>query len=437
MSLRLSRPAASLFVLAGAFGGALAGAGSAHAAAFGLQEQSTRAAGRAFSGEAADTGVESLWWNPAAIAGTPAESYSSVSGIFPNSDVDNRGSTITYPGAQTYPVGGNGHASNPIFDGVISAGGMSHPLGDRFNIGLSVAAPYNFITKYGSDSFARYEGLKTRLYTSDIQLTGAWRATPWLDLGLGLDAVYTSANLSTAYPNVAPVGPDGNSSLHGDGWAGGYTAGAEIHPTRRFNIGLSYRSSVKHDLYGDVAVSGLNGYLAGADVSTHGKANFKTPWTATLAGRFKVNDRLTLDAQVQRIGWSEFSSINISYPGTTQIMPQNYHDTTSAAVGADVKVTPRLTLRAGTQWDPTPTPDNGRTVRVPDSDRWIFAGGGSYEVSKHMTLEGAVEYVDFMGSHVNSTATFYGGTPLQTEVSYFAEDSGSAVVVSGGMRWRF
>ena len=44
-------------------------AGSAHAQAFYLQEQSTRAAGRAFSGETADTGAASLWWNPAAIAG--------------------------------------------------------------------------------------------------------------------------------------------------------------------------------------------------------------------------------------------------------------------------------------------------------------------------------------------------------------------------------
>lgn len=42
----------------------------AHAQAFYLQEQSARAAGRAFSGEVADTGAASLWWNPAAIADT-------------------------------------------------------------------------------------------------------------------------------------------------------------------------------------------------------------------------------------------------------------------------------------------------------------------------------------------------------------------------------
>jgi long-chain fatty acid transport protein len=44
-------------------------ASPALAGGFYLQDQSTKASGRAFSGEVADTGAESLWWNPASIAG--------------------------------------------------------------------------------------------------------------------------------------------------------------------------------------------------------------------------------------------------------------------------------------------------------------------------------------------------------------------------------
>ncbi|MEG2312746.1 MAG: outer membrane protein transport protein, partial [Brevundimonas sp.] len=43
-------------------------AAPAFAGSFYLQEQSVSGAGRAFSGEAADRGVGSMWWNPAAIA---------------------------------------------------------------------------------------------------------------------------------------------------------------------------------------------------------------------------------------------------------------------------------------------------------------------------------------------------------------------------------
>jgi len=55
--------AATISVLAGGI------ATSADAAAFYLQEQSVRGAGRAYSGEVADQGAASLWWNPAASGG--------------------------------------------------------------------------------------------------------------------------------------------------------------------------------------------------------------------------------------------------------------------------------------------------------------------------------------------------------------------------------
>ena len=47
----------------------------AHASGFYLQEQSVRGTGRAYSGEVADQGPASLWWNPAAIARSPREAY--------------------------------------------------------------------------------------------------------------------------------------------------------------------------------------------------------------------------------------------------------------------------------------------------------------------------------------------------------------------------
>ncbi|WP_233244627.1 outer membrane protein transport protein, partial [Caulobacter sp. HMWF009] len=53
---------------AGVAFGVLVAATQASASAFYLQEQSVRGSGRAYSGEVADRGAASLWWNPAAIA---------------------------------------------------------------------------------------------------------------------------------------------------------------------------------------------------------------------------------------------------------------------------------------------------------------------------------------------------------------------------------
>ena len=90
MSLRLK---ASL--LASAIIGAFGFATVAHAQAFYLQEQSARGAGRAFSGEVADTGPQSLWWNPASIAGMErGEAAINASVIRPKGDVVNNGTVI-------------------------------------------------------------------------------------------------------------------------------------------------------------------------------------------------------------------------------------------------------------------------------------------------------------------------------------------------------
>ena len=71
-----ARSGASILALVVAAGGI---AGQAHAAAFYLQEQSTVAVGRAFSGEVSEQGAQQQWWNPAAIGGiTGIQTYQGI-----------------------------------------------------------------------------------------------------------------------------------------------------------------------------------------------------------------------------------------------------------------------------------------------------------------------------------------------------------------------
>lgn len=79
--------------------GALAVPQVAHAGGFYLQEQSVKGAGRAFSGEVADQGAESLWWNPAAIGGVSGvDSHFAISAILPKGSIDNVNTLIVRPG---------------------------------------------------------------------------------------------------------------------------------------------------------------------------------------------------------------------------------------------------------------------------------------------------------------------------------------------------
>ncbi|MNV21868.1 Outer membrane protein P1 precursor [compost metagenome] len=412
-------------------------AAPAFAGSFYLQEQSVRGAGRAYSGEAADRGVSSLWWNPAAIARSGREVYVGMHGLKIDSTVDNAGSSITYPGGTTVPIQGQNHNIDPIESGLVPNFAIATPIGDRFAVAFSMAAPYNFTTKYQPTSFARYDALTSELRTVNAGLTGAVQVTDWLDLGLGVDAQYVKAKLTSALPNLSPLLPDGSNSLEGDGWDYGWNVGAQVHKGP-WDFGLSYRSKIEHELDGDIVISGLLAPLpAAANVSTPGTASFNTPWFASASVRYAVNDKLTLNAQVNRIGWSEFQAIDVEYAGQSAPIEQNYKDVTTGAIGADYALNDKVTLRAGVGYDPTPTRDSLRTARIPDADRWLFSVGGTAEVREGLKVDAGLTYIAFSDSEIHDDRTFYAGTPAETTSQLRGTAEGSGVVASLGARWAF
>jgi long-chain fatty acid transport protein len=417
----------------------MAVAGPALAQAFYLKEQSVRGAGRAYSGEVADQGVASLWWNPAAIARSEREVYVGLHGLLLDSDVDNAGSSIVYPGGTTVPVTGplgTGLEGDPIESGLVPNFAVAMPVGDRFAVGLSVAAPYNFTTKYEPGAFTRYDALTSELRSANVGLTAAMQVNDWLDIGAGLDVQYVKAFLSSGLPNLSPQLPDGRSTLEGDGIDLGWNIGAQVH-RGPWDLGLSYRSAVEHELDGDVALTGLLGPVAAGNVASEGVASFTTPWFASVSVRYAVNDRLTLNGQVNRAGWSGFDAIRVRYPTGGDTIVQDYKDVTGGAVGFDLVANERVTVRGGVAWDPTPTQDGERTARIPDGDRWLVSGGTSIKVTEAVTVDTALTWIALQDADIASDRTFYDGTPAATTSRLRGTARGSGVAASIGARWAF
>ncbi len=434
MTLRTKAPLLAVSALVSAFGFA----STAYADAFYLQAQSARGAGRAFSGEAADTGAASLWWNPAAIAGIRDGSATlAASAILPKGDVVDTGTRICRPGQACTAIGGQSNSRDPINKGVVPSGAVAYPLTDRIAVGVSVTSPFSFTTNYDADSWARYSADKTRLRTIDIQPSIGVAVTDWLRVGGALNVEYTDASLSNALPNLSAALPDGQQELKGDGWDFGWTAGVQLHNDFA-TVGISYKSSIRHNLKGDLTVSGLVGPLASSNMTVSGaKAAFNTPGQVIVAGRIRGTDKLTLNAQVVAYNWSKFDTIDLGAPLNTAI-PENYMDSWSLAGGLDYDVTPKLTVRAGLQRTKSPTQDGQRDARVPDADRWTYAAGGSYQLSSHIALDAAAQYVDFENTTIDRVTAAYVGTRVQTNIlTSGALRNASAVVLSLGGRVSF
>jgi long-chain fatty acid transport protein len=412
-------------------------AAEARAAGFYLQEQSARGTGRAYSGEVADQGVESLWWNPAAIARSGREAYIGASGVLVDGQVTDHGATLTRPLASATPVGGDPRAFNPITPGFLPSFSVATPIADRFAVGLSVTSPFSFTTQYQPQAWTRYDALTSTLRTVDVQLTGAMRVTDWLDVGVSANTEHSQARLSNAVPNFAPGSPDAIQQLRGDGWNWGWSVGAQAH-FDRLTLGASYRSKMDHELTGTATFSGLlSPFPSALNASQAAKATFSTPWIAILGGRYALTDKLTLNGQVQRIGWGQFKTIDVETPLGPQIFQQNYHDTTAGGVGLDYALNPRLTLRTGVQYDPTPTPDVGRTARVPDGDRLLFGVGATASPTDHLKVDAAFLYIKFKDAEINNKAHFFDGTLAASSSQLSGEVQGTGYVMSVGLRTSF
>jgi long-chain fatty acid transport protein len=387
----------------------------ANAAGFYLQEQSVRGWGRANSGEVADQGPASLWWNPAAIGNGESGISLGATSIFPSGRVRDQGTLIHRPGQPLAPIGGITELRDPIQRGVAPNAAAALSLGRGLSLGVVVASPFSFTSDYDPAGWQRYSGIRTRLFTADVQPSIAWSPTPALSIGAGLNADYADALLSNALPNLSAALPDGRLRLKGHGWDFGWSAGAQLRGPHGLSFGIGYKSAITHRLKGNVQISGLLGPLAGSNVDTATIARFSTPWQLAIGARAPVGGSLTLNAQAVRYGWSRFDRIHVGAPLNSDTI-ENYRDTWSLAFGVDARASERLTLRAGIQLDPTPTRDTSRDPRVPDGSRVDFNLGGSLKLSRSLTLDAAAGYTHLDPSPIARDEHFYAGTPAQTDV---------------------
>ncbi|MBA2934727.1 outer membrane protein transport protein [Sphingomonas sp. CGMCC 1.13654] len=451
-------------------------AAQANAAAFYLQEQSTKAEGRAFSGEVSEQGAQQQWWNPAAIGGiTSFQNYVGFTAILPTADATNTGTTVHRPGfplgsvpglpalpgglqypsiaSSVDPVGGNQNVHNMVNKGYLPNGGFAMPLPAGFAFGFTMTSPYSFTTNYGKDDWTRYSADKSRLRTFDFQPSLAWHHGG-LSIGAAPNIEYVRATLSNYLPDplaniqnsltssftnlLGPqlgallgqtVGgplssalntPDGHQYLKGSGWDVGYSFGFQYH-NDKVDIGVSYKSAIKHHLKGHLIVDGLSGLLAtqGANQRVdNANASFTTPWQVDFGMRYHLTPRLTLNGQVNRFGWSKFDAIRLTNLGSNpdQQVNENYKNTWSFAGGFDYKVSKKLTWRGGVQRDLSPVVTGFRDPRVPDGNRWNFATGASYEMTDHMGIDAAFNYDKIQSVKIDSTSYAYVGTPVETAI---------------------
>ncbi len=420
--------------------------GTAQAAGFYIQEQSVTGLGSAFAGIAANPqDASTIYFNPAGMTELDGPEISvSNHALFLELEVKNENSTAATAatGGTSIPYSGS-NGTNPYDIENIPNFYAALPVSEDGDwwVGLGITAPFGLSNEYNNGWFGRYDSTESDLRTHDFAPSIAWKINEKFSIGGGLNLQFVHGKLEKALPSPATAGgpmpaTDGLQDLSGRSIETGFNAGLLYQPTSSTNIGVTYRSSVNHKIEGRaIVINPLDiPVIGGVATSTGAEAVVKFPDIASVAVAHDVTDRLRLLGHATWFGWSDFDAINIRLAtGATSTIEQNYDDSYALAAGVQYRMRNDWTLRAGYQFDKTPTKDNFRTTRTPDGDRQWFATGMSYDLNEHITLDLAATYIMIKEEDINLSPTFSTGT-----VEINGRTKGPSVgIVSAGIRYRF
>jgi long-chain fatty acid transport protein len=372
----------------------VAGSGEAAASGFALREQSGSLLGQAFAGENAYAGDPSvIFFNPAgmsALNGTRVSAGASF--IFPNIEFNNDGSTTALgPGILGTDEGGD-IGENALVPSVYAM----TSFGD-FRIGIGVNSPFGLSTEYEDGTIPRFAALDSSLRTINVNPVVSYQVTPWLALGAGAQIQRTDARLT----NAALFGPagEGTVELQADDVGFGFTAGALVTPWAGTKLGLGFRSSVNHTLDGHVKINPP----VGSSVTLDASADLGTPESLGVSLSQQVTDRLSLSGTVEWTNWSRFNELRVKFDagGPDSVTEEQWDDTFFFSLGADYKLTDRLTIRGGVAYDQSPVSDKFRTARLPDEDRYWIAIGGTYAVTDAISIDAGYTHIFVKDASIN------------------------------------
>lgn len=387
---------------------AIAFSGSAAAAGFQLLEQNASGLGNAYAGSAAVAdNASTIFFNPAGMTQLQDREVSAgVSVISANYQFNNTSSSTGTTLVGNSDGGTVGFVPNAY---------MSWRLAKDVYVGLGIGAPFGLATKYDDNWYGAAQSIEFDIQTININPSVAWRANEWLLLGAGVNYQILNAEYRKAAGTAAPFAAT-TAVLNLDGTAWGWNIGALMKITPATKLGLSYRSTTKYDLDGDVEFTGTlaqSGATAGATTNRAVTATIELPDTWILSATHELNDRVELLGDVSWTGWSSIPKVNIVNAQTTgagavagqnmQVLDTEFRDTWRVAVGANYKLNDAWKLKAGLAYDQTPVKGpTTRLVSLPDNDRTWFSLGTQWKPSKSMTLDISAAYLLIKDTEVDN-----------------------------------
>jgi long-chain fatty acid transport protein len=270
---------------------------------------------------------------------------------------------------------------------------LTVPLGEKFHVGLGTFSYFGLASDYGSSWVGRYYMEKSALLGLSVMPSVSFKATDWLSIGAGLNAMYGYLNSDVGVNNV--IGPDGKMSLKSTTWGFGADLGALIQPCDGTRFGITYLSAVDLPLKATPSFTGLGPGL-GAILANPPQLNLSltVPQSVMLSVYQALNDEWALMSDFGWQNWHQFGEVQAGVEaGGTTTVNLDFQNTWHTALGAQFHPTDQWAFSAGAAYDSSAVNSANRTVAVPLGQTWRFGLGAQYQLTHAINIGLAETYM--------------------------------------------
>lgn len=321
-------------------------------------------------------------YNPASITKVDGEAFKvSATYLSPHGDYD------LYDGNDVIE---SGH--NRVHFGFAPGTYYVKKLNDKDWFGIGAFIRFAMVSEFERNSHVSTNAFVSRLDGVSVTPTFAHKFDDKWSAAIGAEVNYVRLTMekNIAYDPINKMGV-GPTHTKGESYALGWNAAANYAFDDKNEIGIVYRSRIKHSMEAD-----FNGYtnsLLGRDFSGDAYGEVTLPESWHIGYSHKFNDRTRVELNAVRTGWDTYDALNITTPMGVSASPKNWEDGWRYAIGVEHKLSDKYTLMAGFAYDESSIPYDGGDFMVPTGNRKTYSIGARYN-DKDQTLAIALGWMD-------------------------------------------
>lgn len=265
-----------------------------------------------------------------------------------------------------------------------------------WKLGLAVSSPYNSKMDWGTTWAGRYVLNNSKLVGYQVQPTFSFNIKERLGVGAGF--VYSRAvyGWSQSLPVALPSGVDGQSRLQASGNGFGFNAGIILRVHQKFDVGVAYKSALKHNLKGTASFTAPTS-LADQYPETDISSSLTLPWVLDAGFTYRPEPKMAVSVEVSYIGTKVYDEVVIDYARETDLVkdlaqPKQLQNCFTLKLGGSYQIDSSFTLRAGTYLGLSPVQDGFVSPEMPLGDVFGITLGGTLHTSERFGLDVAFTY---------------------------------------------